>query len=109
MKAITAMWRRRWQGRAIVAVALVAGCASWPDPVVIYDMPRMTVAVQYDPRAGKGHSHPTPLDAEVIARVLRGITVKKRDPLGLGGLLSGANPTSAFSAEDVAALTPYLV
>jgi hypothetical protein len=93
----------------IVSLLVASGCATQPKPAVIYESPRLAVTVRADPQAGRGHDHPATISTEVMAKILKGIRITKRDPLGVGGLLSDEEARPAFSPSEIAGLVPHLI
>jgi hypothetical protein len=88
---------------------LLGGCAAGPAPIPIYDTPRAVITVAFDPRAGRGHSHPADISAVRMAQVLGGVRVSSRNPFGLtGALIKAGEAVRAFKPADVVLLTRYL-
>lgn len=92
----------------VLAGLLVAGCTSTPAPIVIHEGPRTSIRLMFDPQAGTGHSHPTVITPEQIARLLRGVWVTKRDIVGMGLLAGEPEGTPAFSPAETNTLATYL-
>jgi hypothetical protein len=87
---------------------LIAACATEPAPITIHEDRGDWIGLTFDPEAGSGHNHPDTFTPEHMARILRGVTVTPRDTIiGFGALNGEARP--AFSAEQIARLTPHLV
>ncbi len=84
-------------GIATCLVAALSGCAIAPPPIPIHDDPAVLVAMEYDPHAGAGHSHPAPISQVIITAVLRGLHVQKRDVMGTLGLLGAEHGTPVFT------------
>jgi hypothetical protein len=92
----------------LLSFILMSACATASEPVIIHDSPRLAVTLRPDPQAGSRHDHPAALTPTVMATVLKGIRITKRDPLGLGGIVSDDEANPAFSASDIAGLALYL-
>ena len=104
------MTRSMWLSFTVLALtsAILASCATEPAPITIHEDRGDWIGLLFDPEAGSGHSHPSTFTPEHMARILRGVTVTPRDTIiGFGALNGEARP--AFSAEQIAKLTPHLV
>jgi hypothetical protein len=84
------------------------GCTTGPAPIVIHEGRQETVWLQFDPRAGAGHSHPFSMTPEQMTTVLKGLRVKNRDVIGGFGLLSDKDGSPALSSREVMAVAPHL-
>lgn len=93
---------------AVAAGELLAGCATGPAPIAIYESRQESVWLHFDPKAGTGHSHPASITPEHMTAVLKGVRVKNRDVIGGFDLLSGADGSPAFSSKEILALGPHL-
>jgi hypothetical protein len=87
---------------------MVAGCATGPAPIVVYEDRQTSVWIQYDPEAGTDHDHPASLTPEQLARILQGIRVIGRDVVGGFGLFGDKKGSPAFSPSQMTMLAPYL-
>ena len=88
---------------------LVAGCLSQPKPdAVFHDSPRGTVVLERLPEKNIQATHPIKLDSVVLRRILEGVRVK--GPATAVQLLMAdeAEVAPAFTADDVAFLTPLI-
>lgn len=86
----------------------MAGCAASSAPIVVYDTPQESVTLRFDPYAGSGHSHPATVTPHRMSQILKGLSVSKRDTLGLGGLLGGRESAPAFTPSEIATLATFL-
>jgi hypothetical protein len=93
---------------AVAAGELLAGCATGPAPIAIYESRQESVWLHFDPKAGTGHSHPASITPEHMTAVLKGIRVKNRDVAGGFDLLSDKDSAPAFSTAEILALAPHL-
>jgi len=75
--------------------------------MVVFDTPQESITLRFDPHAGAGHSHPASVTPEQMRRVLKGIYVRHRDAIGLGGPLGG-EAMPAFTASEIETLAPFL-
>lgn len=90
--------------------AALSGCSISPPPIPIHDDPALLVAIEYDPRAGAGHSHPASVSNDIMAAVLRGLQLQGRDVVGAFGLLGEDHGTAAFTDRDlIAGVASHLV
>lgn len=88
---------------------MLTGCAVQPAPIVIYEDKRDAVWLKFDPRSGAGHSHPYEITPEQMTRVLSGLFVQKRDPVGGFNLLFGDKEGApAFTASQITLVAPLL-
>ncbi len=101
-------WSELLGAGCLLADGLLVGCAAGPPPIVIYEDAQQYVRLQFDPRAGTGHSHPASLSLDQIATILRGVRVKGNDVIVGFGLLDNKDHGPAFSASQITTLAPYL-
>jgi len=88
---------------------LVAGCVTEPPPIVVYEEPRTSIWLMFDPEAGKpGHSHPARFTNEQMEQILRGIWVTDRDRV-FGRIFHEQEHALAFSELQIKTLAPVFV
>ncbi len=83
--------------------AVLWGCAISPPPIPLHDEPTLRVALEYDPHAGAGHSHPAPVSTDTMIAVLHGLHLQGRDVVGTFGLLGNDPGTAAFTNREILA------
>jgi hypothetical protein len=93
---------------SLALMALLAGCATGPAPIVVYEDQQTSVWLQFDPEAGTGHDHPASLAPEQMARMLQGIRVTGRDVIGGFGLFGEKKGSPVFTPSQITMLAPYL-
>lgn len=93
---------------ALAAALLSTGCITSPSAIVLHEEPHVSVRVQFDPRAGLGHTHPAVVSPEQLAVVLKGLWVQGRDVFGGFGLLGGREEAPAFAPQDIVSLSAHL-
>jgi hypothetical protein len=92
----------------IILVFLMAGCATGPDPIIVYEDSKYSVWPTHDPKSGTGHSHPSRLTTEQISTILQGVRIKDRDTLMGFGMLAHKEFTPAFTGPEIKVLAPSL-
>lgn len=92
---------------SLAVMALTAGCVTGPEPIVVYEDQRTSVAVAFDPRAESGHDHPVTLSPSQIARVLTGIRAVGKDVSGLA-FYKSKESSFAFLPSQVELLSPHI-
>ncbi len=102
------MERRNCLGWFIIAAAMATGCASPPEPRVLYRDSISLVQLQHDPRAASGHSHPSALSVPLVTEVLAGLRVQKRGDIVLSLITGDAEAVPAFSHKDIDDLAPKI-
>lgn len=93
---------------AVLMVSLLCGCATGPPPRAVYKDPATIIRIQFDSKAGPGHSHPAAISSDVIRHVLSGIRIQSRNSFVPSILTGEASLVSAFSPEEQAVLGPQL-
>jgi hypothetical protein len=68
---------------------------------VIHDEPSRGVWLQFDPRAGQGHSHPATISPAQMETILRGVRARGRDVVAGFGLLADQSSVPAFLPADI--------
>ncbi len=97
-------------GMAVGVMVALSACAIAPPAILIHEDPLLLIAVESDPRAGAGHSHPTPVSKALVTAVLRGLYVQKRDVVGTFGLLADTHGTPVFTDRALTdTVAAYLV
>ncbi|MBM4121449.1 MAG: hypothetical protein FJ249_02490 [Nitrospira sp.] len=93
-----------------LALSLFAsGCVTEPPPIVVYEEPRTSIWLMFDPEAGKpGHSHPARFTNEQMEQILRGIWVTDRDRV-FGRIFHEQEHALAFSELQIKTLAPVFV
>jgi len=75
----------------------------------VYESRQVSVRLDFDPRAGAGHSHPVSLTPEQMATVLKGVRMRERDVVvGFGFLRDEDGGAPAFSTHEILVLAPHL-
>ena len=92
----------------IIIVLLIMGCATGPDPIVVYEDSKYSVRLTYDPKAGTGHSHPSRLTTEQMSRILQGVGIRDRKTLMGFGVLTHQELNPAFTGPEITVLAPSL-
>lgn len=92
-----------------ILTLLMAGCATEPAPIVIYEDKYDSVWIKYDPRAkGAGHSHPVTMTPDQMAKILGGVLVADRSQI-IGTIKGDENDwTPAFTPIQIKTLAPLL-
>lgn len=93
---------------AILMVSFLNACTMGPPPRAVYQDPATIIRIQFDGKAGSGHSHPATLTPDVIRHVLSGIRIRSRNSFVPSILTGEASLVSAFSPEEQAVLGPQL-
>lgn len=89
-------------------VSLSVGCATAPPPRNVYVDGTTAVRIQFDNKAGAGHSHPIKLSPDVMQYVLSGVKTQRRGSF-LPSVLTGEESLiQAFSREEQSFLAPHL-
>jgi len=101
-------WTLPVRSYGVALFMLLAGCASGPAPIPIYQDQRSVVELRFDPKAGTGHSHPATLTAEQVGSLLRSVWIKRRDVATGAGPPAVKEETPAFSPADIVVLAPHL-
>lgn len=101
---------QRWMGfAAVLMVSLMSGCATGPPPRPVYQDRATMIKIQFDRKAGQGHSHPAALSPDIIRHVLRGMRVRSRSSFVPSLLTGEASLGAAFSKEEEDVLVPHLI
>ncbi|NOS79774.1 MAG: hypothetical protein HOP35_17720 [Nitrospira sp.] len=93
---------------AILIVSLMSGCATGPPPRAIYQDPATIIRIQFDSKAGQGHSHPATISPDIIRHVLNGMRIQSRTSFVPSILTGEASSGAAFSKEEQDFLGPHL-
>lgn len=89
-------------------VSLSVGCSTSPPPRNVYVDGITAVRIQFDNKAGAGHSHPIKLSPDVMQYVLSGVKTQRRGSF-LPSVLTGEEALiQAFSREEQSFLAPHL-
>ncbi len=89
-------------------VSLGIGCATAPPPRAVYVDGATAVRIQFDTKAGAGHSHPIKLSPDVMQYVLAGMKAQRRGSF-LPSVITGEESlVQAFSKEEQTFLAPHL-
>lgn len=91
-----------------VVVSLSIGCTTAPPPRTVYQDNATAIRLQWDNKAGEGHSHPAKVSPEVIQHVLAGIRIQSRKSF-VPSILTGDTPlVPAFSKEEHTVLARHV-
>lgn len=93
---------------AILMVSFLNACTMGPPPRAVYQDPATIIRIQFDGKAGSGHSHPATLTPDVIRHVLNGIRVRSRSSFVPSIITGEASLSPAFSTDEQAVLGPHL-
>ena len=87
----------------------LAGCVSAPElDLVLAESPRGAVYLERIPNRSFQAAHPIKIDQGILARILRGISVKEQQGV-LQNFLAGQPPVvSVFTEDEIRYLTPLL-
>ncbi|MCC6141005.1 MAG: hypothetical protein IT389_10380 [Nitrospira sp.] len=93
---------------AILMASFLSGCATAPPPRTVYQDSVTIVRIEFDSKAGPGHSHPSTISPDAIRHVLNGVRIQSRASLIPSILTGEASLIAAFSKEEQETLGLYL-
>ncbi|MDO8357045.1 MAG: hypothetical protein Q7U76_11700 [Nitrospirota bacterium] len=91
-----------------VLVSLSVGCATAPPPRAVYQDNATAIRLQFDSKAGTGHSHPAKVSPDELRHILAGVRIQPRSSFAPSFLTGEASLVSAFSKEEQTFLAPHL-
>ncbi|MDP1948075.1 MAG: hypothetical protein Q8L77_11310 [Nitrospirota bacterium] len=91
-----------------VLVSLSVGCATAPPPRAVYQDNATAIKLQFDSKAGTGHSHPAHVSLDELRHILAGVRIQSRSSLIPSILTGDASLIGAFSREEEIFLARHL-
>ena len=100
---------RAWKICALgVVVSLTVGCRTGPPPRAVYQDNATAIKLQFDSKAGNGHSHPAKVSPDELRHILAGVRIQPRSSFAPSFLTGEASLVAAFSKEEQTLLARHL-